>query len=112
MFGVRAVVHCIVFGSQEREKKHVKIGIISTFIMPISGSRLPSYLGIRLFSHDDPDIQLLLTCHSQTQGNTLYQELHFREGEAGVKHIPANCTDCRRVIPRLNLLSDVKGGSC
>lgn len=74
------------------------IGIISTFIMPISGSRLPSNLGICLFSHDDPDIELLITCHSPTQCNTSYQELHFREGEAGVRRIPANCTGCGRVI--------------
>lgn len=62
----------------------MKIGITSTFIMPISGSGLSSYLGICLFSHNDPDIQLLITCHSQEHCNTLYQELHFRKGEAGV----------------------------
>lgn len=90
----------------------MKIGIISTFITPVSDSRFPSYLGICLFSRNGPDIQLLITCHFQSQCNTLYQELHFGEGEAGVKCIPANCTDCRRVIPWLNLLSDVKGGSC
>lgn len=77
----------------------MNVGISSTFIMPISGSRLPSYLEICLFSHRDPDNQLLITCHSQMHCNTLYQELHLREGEAGVKRIPANCTDCRRVIP-------------
>lgn len=76
----------------------MKTGITSTFIMPISGSGLSSYLGICLFSHNDPDIQLLITCHSQEHCNTLYQELHFRKGEAGVKRIPANCTDGRKVI--------------
>ena len=81
MFGVRVVAHCIVFVSRER-RSNVKTGITSTFIMPISGSRLPSYLGICLFSHNDPGIQLLIACHSQMQCNTLYQELHFREGEA------------------------------
>ena len=32
----------------------MKLGI-STLIMPISGSRLPSYLELCLFSDDDPD---------------------------------------------------------
>lgn len=74
------------------------MAIISTFIMPVSGSGLSSYLGICLFSHNDPDIQLLITCHSQEPCNALYQELHFGKGEAEVKRIPANCADCRKVI--------------
>lgn len=108
MFGVRAVVHCTGFVLWERwEGRNYFYFYYANFWF-----RTFQLFGICLFSDSDPDIQLLITCHSQEPCNTLYQELHFRKGEAGVKRIPANCTDCRKVILWLNLPSEVKGGSC